>query len=825
MHLLALLLACADDPTPAAGPRADLPTALHGDPGLAADPSPSGPPLPPPVPATCTSADLVGITPPELVTYVQTHDMACLYYLWTFDAPVAAVLSSDPHVEAVLADVAARGPTWAPPDTLNLREALFLARLRWYHGFYQAGAFTGSDVLPETVTALAAVAGNPALLGTADDVEDVLDQWVNLADASDQSWRHVDLLTDLLRAWTGPRRLDYGAQLVIYDIAVTISRQLGNGVAAFIAAADADLMDAVDDAITEGLAAPAPAWVTNNLIWALGHFPLVPALATDAIARLTDRYQTLPAYSEPWLWVVAGLDDFAACQTAIPGLTVCRDDVAPAVEAAVFPNTWTFDDGALVLRTPLAEAEARRLVHAIHEVHAAASRRLGRVAPLQGDPNGTLTVKIYDSPASYGIYQPFLYGLSTSNGGIYIEQDGTLYTYDRTPAQSIFTLEELTRHEMAHAIIGRWLVDGMWGSAPIYAANRMVFFDEGMAEFLAGASRGDGVPPRAILVDQVAADGVNRLHVDDVVTATYGDFRFYPYAGLFFAWLDANDPARLLSLIDAVRRGDVAAFDAWVTAAAADAALDAAYQGWLDDLVAGALPSVDPVTPALPGGAFATVDAARVQAVFRSTPLGAGARCTIAETDSLGRYTCHGQWLGPVVPVSVPQAFAYLNDRADQLVDAVDAVIAARGAGLPAAGHTLLATTCHLGRTALVGPSGSTRPVVGWACHGTLRPPVTAVPTALARLTDDVTAAGLGVASCAQVGAEARCDLTLTTSPYPAGTPTATFAAELSVRHGLVADRVYARGRGFHAGTTCSLVGSVTVVGGRGEQVVRCSRL
>ncbi|QKQ28339.1 collagenase [Candidatus Reidiella endopervernicosa] len=76
-------------------------------------------------------------------------------------------------------------------------------------------------------------------------------------------------------------------------------------------------------------------------------------------------------------------------------------------------------------------------------------------------------------PAKYEQYQCYLYGLYTNNGGIYIEQDATFYTYDRTVNDSIYSLEELFRHEYVHYLAARYLIEGDFGSLPMYEGDRM----------------------------------------------------------------------------------------------------------------------------------------------------------------------------------------------------------------------------------------------------------------------------------------------------------------------------------------------------------------
>lgn len=68
---------------------------------------------------------------------------------------------------------------------------------------------------------------------------------------------------------------------------------------------------------------------------------------------------------------------------------------------------------------------------------------------------------IYNSPEEYKLNRT-LYGYSVDNGGIYIEGIGTFFTYERTPEESIYSLEELFRHEFTHYLQGRYLVPGLF---------------------------------------------------------------------------------------------------------------------------------------------------------------------------------------------------------------------------------------------------------------------------------------------------------------------------------------------------------------------------
>lgn len=50
--------------------------------------------------------------------------------------------------------------------------------------------------------------------------------------------------------------------------------------------------------------------------------------------------------------------------------------------------------------------------------------------------------------------------------------------------QSIYSLEELFRHEFTHYLQGRYEVQGLWGQGEMYQNERLTWFEEGNAEFL-----------------------------------------------------------------------------------------------------------------------------------------------------------------------------------------------------------------------------------------------------------------------------------------------------------------------------------------------------
>jgi hypothetical protein len=104
--------------------------------------------------------------------------------------------------------------------------------------------------------------------------------------------------------------------------------------------------------------------------------------------------------------------------------------------------------------------------------------------PVVSDTNHTITLKLFVTKAEYQDYMNAFVGHAAGAGGIYVERDGTFYTYQREAEQSAFTVEELIQHEFGHYLQGRYVFPGLW-TDPNYHEEPKAWADEGLSEFLA----------------------------------------------------------------------------------------------------------------------------------------------------------------------------------------------------------------------------------------------------------------------------------------------------------------------------------------------------
>ncbi len=194
---------------------------------------------------------------------------------------------------------------------------------------------------------------------------------------------------------------------------------------------------------------------------------------------------------------------------------------------------------------------------------------------------------IYDSPDAYRMNR-FAYGLNTNNGGITIESMGTFFTYERTPAESYYSLEELFRHEGVHYLQGRYEEPGLFGDSPLYDNDRLTWIDEGSAEFFAGSTRMESVKPRYIKAHLIQGyDPSTWYSVDQVVHATYASgWTFYDYASEFVDYLYHGPWDNYLALLDRLKANDPTGFSTLCTQDAGNSSMSAGYRNWLQYVAA-----------------------------------------------------------------------------------------------------------------------------------------------------------------------------------------------------------------------------------------------
>ncbi|MDE2808222.1 MAG: collagenase, partial [Gemmatimonadota bacterium] len=332
-----------------------------------------------------------------------------------------------------------------------------------------------------------------------------------------------------------------------------------------------------------------------------------------------------------------GLENEINCAS----LNICRDVLEREILAQALPNTYSFDDGAIVFKTPLDldEKKVQLWYYATKEVQAQFHRLVETDEAVRDDID-VFTARIYGTKLDYTIFEAYLSYADTRgihSSGFY--SGGIIRTFihnqpgDRT-TYGVGSFEETIRHEYAHYLAARFgLSGGPW-------------FDEGLAEFLVGSTQAEGSPVRASQVQYIASDEL-RLDPAGLFNSRYsgdlGGGHFYYYADLFFHFMHQQRRTQLLELFDLLRNGDYAAYDTRVRNWAADSQLTADFDAFLDEQIAnvswgtGSAPTYVPQTTGLTSDSPAEIESA-LQRINSDL----GLRCQTVATGLSPRFGCAG---------------------------------------------------------------------------------------------------------------------------------------------------------------------------------------
>ena len=592
-------------------------------------------------------------------------------FLWDFDDDLAAAFT-DENMQTLFSAIQMRTAGYDGTNDSRLHQLWFFARVAYFHEFFETAVDEFDDQTQSAhIAASNAFAASARIYDFNDEAALILAEWFAAADQDGVRQNHLTQVVHTLTTLT-PDRAASAAQLQAYNsVFFLLFRGVGNNDAGFIDAVgrDPDIVAALLQAALYDFLDPDALYLLENATRELGRLTAVASLQGDVVTALTSVLTAYERLSSPFLLAAESLEEHVDCQE----LDVCRQVLEAEITERVFPQTYSFDDGALVFQTSLDLGTVQPLYHAAKQVEAQFFRLLELDRAVAGDANDVLYIKLYATLAEYGQFQGYLFDLDTNNGGIYIEQDATFYTYQRTTDESVFRLEELFRHEYVHYLGGRFVHPGLWGQTDIYKDCRLTWFDEGLAEFLAASTQAQGIPVRQALVEAIANDGADQLVPGELFHSCYSDgFKFYSYASLFFNLMHRHQRTELLALLDLVRSGDASAYDDLVSGFEADLQLAGDYAGFLNEQVAVADLLTNPTTDFPRLTALASAEPAEIEHALDGVDSRLRPECGTAATRLNHRFDCTGRlsagdFVGDGDRGSLSQHF---NNRLDSLITA-----------------------------------------------------------------------------------------------------------------------------------------------------------
>ncbi|GAA0732615.1 collagenase [Clostridium oceanicum] len=327
-------------------------------------------------------------------------------------------------------------------------------------------------------------------------------------------------------------------------------------------------------------------WLINRAIYEVSRLKKVCTPKDRPLKILTKVLKNHSKESKPYFEAAKRINDSFKGIDA-EGNSVNFDQLKKDTINRYLPNTYKFDNGKMVIRAgnKVTKEKIQRLYFASREVRSQFFRVFGNDKAIEkGNPDDTLTMYLYNCPDDYQKINSLVFNYDTNNGGMYIEETGSFFTYERTKAQSRYTLEELFRHEYTHYLQGRYVVPGSFTQNPLYNNDRLTWYDEGGAEFFAGSTRTQNVLSRKSMVDGLRS--TPRFTLNKTLHSKYapGNFEFYKYSFALYDYLYNNDLDTLLNITKYVRNNDAAGYDKYMNELGSNLNLSRNYSNHMEKL-------------------------------------------------------------------------------------------------------------------------------------------------------------------------------------------------------------------------------------------------
>jgi len=202
--------------------------------------------------------------------------------------------------------------------------------------------------------------------------------------------------------------------------------------------------------------------------------------------------------------------------------------------------------------------------------------------PVVNDNNAALELVVFDSYRAYSTYAGALFGISTNNGGIYLEgnpavggNQARFFAHEGQWEKPKFSIWNLN-HEYTHYLDARF---DLYGDYSLGSKYKTVWWTEGLAEYIAHEYTKTG-SPKAIAEAKLATYPVSTIFQNDY---TSGNTRVYSWGYLASRFMFERHQWKVEPILSYLRAGNYSAYTNLMSSIGANTDYDYDYdfRWWL----------------------------------------------------------------------------------------------------------------------------------------------------------------------------------------------------------------------------------------------------
>ncbi|MCX4781996.1 collagenase [Streptomyces sp. NBC_01264] len=573
--------------------------------------------------AACNVADFTSKTGAALVQQIKASEMDCVNSLFLLKGNDAQAAFREAQMVSVADALRTVSATYPGDNSTKTGQLVLFLRAGYYVQWYNESTVgTYGPALKSSIRgALDTFFAAPRAADVTEANGSTLAESVILIDSAQENARYLGVAKRMLTGYNSSYNSSSSMVAAVNNAYTVLFR--GHQTPEFLPAVQADpsiLTVLRDFAVThDALLGTDKSYLTANAGRELGRFlqhSALQATVRPLVKQLLDRTSITGRTASLWVPLAEMTASYDAANCSSYG--TC--DLPARVRAAVLTVNHTCSPSLRIVAQQMTAAELGASCTSLANQDAFFHNVVKDGGPVANDRNTALEVVAFDSSADYQAYAGVIFGISTDNGGMYLEGDPSatgnqprFIAYEAEWVRPEFQIWNLN-HEYTHYLDGRF---NMFGDFDEGMTTPTVMWVEGFAEYISYSYRG-------VTYDRAVTEaGKNTYKLSTLVDTTYDNSdstRVYQWGYLAVRYLLQSHPQDVATLLGHYRAGNWAAARTLLTSTIGTR-YDADFAAWLVKCAAGDCggATTPPVNQAPVAGFSAAVNALAVSFTDSST--------------------------------------------------------------------------------------------------------------------------------------------------------------------------------------------------------------
>lgn len=517
-----------------------------------------------------------------LVDHILNNPSSCIDDLFTGDNVAISAFGADKmySVANATASLATNyDPTTATEKSIG--KLFYFLRAGYYVQFYNS---TDIPEYPNWVktsirSALDSLFENPKFYTSSDIHGKNIQDAITLVDSAGENARYLYVVKQWLSHWDSTMANSWYMRAAVNEVFTVLFR--GHYDNEFVQAAtnDSELIQLLGSfATSDWMLNSSSDFMQENAAAELSRFlqyngSSISGQVTSEVRKILNKYSMNGVGANVWLKAASAVEDYGHCAE----FNICG--FADQLEDQILGSTHSCSSSMKFRAQDMTSSQLADSCNAVTEQEVFFHHfMVTNQEPVADDHNDSLEMVVFDSSDDYGLYAGLFFGISTDNGGMYLEgnpsdvnNQARFIAYEAEWMRPNFEVWNLT-HEMVHYLDGRFNLKGNFADSKT-DTHKTVWWIEGLAEYISKQNRNDLA---------VGLASSKKFNLSEIFGNNYssGTERVYHWGYLAVRFMFERHPQKVSELLTYFRAGDFNGYLSEINAIGTS--YDNEWLSWLD---------------------------------------------------------------------------------------------------------------------------------------------------------------------------------------------------------------------------------------------------